>query len=189
MMQDERIIELYFKRDERALLETSDKYGNYCRSIARNIVNDDETAKECFNDTLYASWKVIPPSKPNPFRTFLAKITRNLSMKRWRTDHALKRGGGEFVTALDELADCLVDESQRTNEQIEEDMVIREVINTFLAGLSVKNRRIFVRRYWYCSSVREIADAYDLTESNVMTTLSRVRGKLRVALAEAGVVI
>lgn len=189
MMQDERIIELYFQRDERALLETSDKYGNYCRTIARNIVNDEETAKECFNDTLYASWKIIPPNKPNPFRTFLAKITRNLSLKRWRTDHAAKRGGGEVTTALEELSECLEDANQRNEEQITEDMVIREVVNKFLADLPAQNRRVFVRRYWYCSTVREIAMAYDLSESNVMTILSRVRGKLRAALAEAGVVL
>ena len=189
MMQDEGIIELYFQRDERALLETSDKYGNYCKAIAQNIVRDEETAKECFNDTLFTSWNIIPPKKPNPFKIFLGKITRNLSLRRWEKEHALKRGGRETDVALDELAECLADEAARKSEQIEDSLVIREVINVFLAGLTTQNRRIFVRRYWYMSSVKEIAKALSLTEGNVMTNLSRSRAKLKEALEKAGVVL
>lgn len=189
MMQDEGIIELYFQRDERALLETTDKYGNYCKSIAQNIVKDEETAKECFNDTLYTSWNIIPPKRPNPLRIFLGKITRNLSLRRWEKEHALKRGGGEPDVAIEELAECLADEAARKAEQIEDSLVIREVINNFLAGLSKQNRRIFVRRYWYMSSVKEIAKALSMTEGNVMTNLSRSRAKLKEALEKAGIVL
>ena len=189
MMEDEKIIELYFQRDERALAETSEKYGNYCRSIARNILNDEEVAKECFNDTLLRSWNTIPPQKPDSLATFLGKITRNLSISAWRREHAAKRGGGEAVLAMDELSECVADDSQRKADQIVEDMVIREVINRFLAGLSPQNRRIFVRRYWYFCSVREIAEADGLSESNVMTSLSRIREKLKKTLEKAGVVL
>lgn len=189
MMQDEGIIDLYFKRDERALLETSDKYGNYLKAVARNIVRDEETAKECFNDTLFTSWNTIPPQRPNPLKIFLAKITRHLSLRRWEKEHALKRGGGEPEVALEELAECLADEAARRSEQIEDSLVIREVINDFLAGLSKRNRRIFVRRYWYMSSVKEIARAMSLSEGNVMTNLSRSRAKLKEALEKAGIVL
>ena len=188
-MQDEGIIELYFQRDERALLEATDKYGNYCKSIAQNIVKDEETAKECFNDTLYTSWNIIPPKRPNPLRIFLGKITRNLSLRRWEKEHALKRGGGETDVAIEELAECLADEASRKSEQFVDSLVIREVINNFLAGLSKQNRRIFVRRYWYMSSVKEIAKAFSLTESNVMTNLSRSRVKLKEALEKGGIVL
>ena len=189
MMEDGKIIELYFERDERALVETSDKYGNYCRSIARNILNDDEAAKECFNDTLFRTWNAIPPQKPNCLSSFLGKITRNLSLTRLRADNAAKRGGGEAVAAIDELEECVTDNSQKKEEQIVDDMVIREVINRFLAGLSEQNRRIFVRRYWYFSSVKQIAEADGLSESNVMTSLSRIREKLKKELEKAGVVL
>lgn len=189
MMEDEKILDLFFLRDERALAETSDKYGNYCRSIAIAVLNDVQTSEECFNDTLFYSWQAIPPKRPSLFRAFLGKITRNISLKRWDKEHALKRGGGEVALALDELSECVADRTARSAEKIEEGMVIREVLDTFLHGLSVQNRRIFMRRYWYCSSVKEIAVALDISESNVMTSLSRVRGNLREALEKAGVVI
>ena len=189
MMEDEKILDLFFLRDERALAETSDKYGNYCRSIAIAVLNDVQTSEECFNDTLFYSWQAIPPKRPSLFRAFLGKITRNISLKRWDKEHALKRGGGEVALALDELSECVADRTARSAEKIEEGMVIREVLDTFLEGLSVQNRRIFMRRYWYCSSVKEIAVALDISESNVMTSLSRVRSKLREALEKAGVVI
>jgi len=189
MLQDEQIIELYFQRDERALLETSDKYGYYCRSIAKRILNDAETAKECLNDTLYESWNSIPPTRPNCLKVFVGKITRHLSLKRVRYAQAVKRGGGEAALALDELEECVADLSARNAEQIEENMVIREVLNKFLAALSAQTRRIFLRRYWYCSSVKEIAVALDLSEGSVMTSLSRARGKLKDDLEKAGVVL
>lgn len=189
MMKDEDIIELYFERNESALVETSDKYGSYCRSIARRILNDEETAKECLNDTLYHSWNAIPPKRPNCLKTFVGKIARNVSLKRLEKAQAVKRGGGEAAIAIDELEECVADISVRDAEQIEEDMVIREVLDQFLAGLSKQNRRVFMRRYWYCSSVREISLAFGLTESNVKTSLSRSRGKLKEALEKAGVVL
>ena len=102
---------------------------------------------------------------------------------------AVKRGGGEAALAIDELEECVADISVRDAEQFEEDMVIREVLDQFLAGLSKQNRRVFMRRYWYCSSVREISLAFGLTESNVKTSLSRSRGKLKEALEKAGVVL
>lgn len=189
MMRDEQIIELYFGRDERALVETSDKYGNYCRSISRSILNDEESAKECFNDTLYHSWNAIPPKRPNSLKTFVGKIIRNLSLNRLEKALAKKRGGGEAEVAIDELVQCLEDKTIQNAEQLEESLVIREVMDQFMAELKPQNRRIFVRRYWYCSSVREIAVAMGLSESNVEKSLYRVRGQLRKALEKAGVVV
>ncbi len=189
MMQDEKIIDLYFDRNERALTETSDKYGSYCRQIARNILNDEETVKECFNDTLLHSWNAMPPTRPNCLKTFVGKITRNVSLQRVRSAHAIKRGGGEAVIAIDELQECIPDTTASSAEQIEEDMVIREVMKDLLTSLPKQNRRIFMRRYWYCSSIEEIAKALDLSEGNVRTILSRVRSKLKAALEEAGVTV
>lgn len=189
MMQDEKIIELYFKRDEGALVEVSDKYGNYCRSIAWTILNDEETSKECFNDTLYHSWQAIPPKRPNCLKTFLGKITRNVSIKRLEKVYAQKRGGGEAILALDELEECVPNAGTTEEERIVENMVIRDVLNAFLASLPKQNRRIFMRRYGYCSSIGEIATAFDLSEVNVRTTLFRIRGKLKQDLEKAGVVL
>ena len=189
IMQDEMIIELYFRRDERALIETSDKYGLYCRTIARSILRDEGNVEECFNDTLFCSWRTIPPTRPNCFKLFLAKITRNLSLKRIEKDYAAKRGGGEAAASIDELSECMSDKSEEETDRIVEDMVIREVLERFLTEMPKKNRRLFVRRYWYCSSIKEIAVAFDMSEANVATSLSRIRGKLKDALEKAGIVL
>ncbi|MBO4788502.1 MAG: sigma-70 family RNA polymerase sigma factor [Lachnospiraceae bacterium] len=189
MMQDEQIIDLYFDRNERALMETSEKYGNYCRTIARTILNDEETVKECFNDTLFHSWNAMPPHRPNCLKTFVGKITRNVSLQRVRASHAVKRGGGEAVIAIDELEECIPDHTTHSAEQITEELVVREVLDTVLADLPVQKRRVFVRRYWYCNSIEDIAKAFDMTEGSVRTCLSRVRSKLRSALEEAGVTL
>lgn len=187
MMQDEQIIDLYFDRNERALTETTDKYGNYCRTIARNIVYDEETVKECFNDTLLHSWNAMPPTRPNCLKAFVGRITRHVAMKRVTVLTAAKRGGGEAVIALDELQECIPDMTIRSVEQAEEDMAIHDTLRAFLAELPARNRRIFVRRYWYCSSIREIAIAMDLSEANVKTTLSRGRSRLKALLEKAGI--
>ena len=189
MLQDEQIIDLYFDRNERALTETSDKYGNYCRQIARTILHDEETVKECFNDTLLHSWNTMPPMRPNCLKTFVGKITRNVSLKRVRNAFAVKRGGGEAAIAIDELQECIPDRSSNSAEQIEENMVIREVLDRVLVELPTQSRRIFMRRYWYCSSVEEIAKAMGITVNNVHVSLSRARNKLKIALEEAGVTL
>ncbi|MBO7515969.1 MAG: sigma-70 family RNA polymerase sigma factor [Lachnospiraceae bacterium] len=189
MMQDEQIVELYFQRNERALLETSDKYGNYCKTIARNILHDEESSKECMNDTLYQSWNTIPPTRPSSLKAYVGRIIRNLSLNRWEHEHALKRGGGETALAYEELGECIADGLAQSAEQLEESMVIRNVMDRILDGLTVQNRRIFVRRYWYCSSVKEIALAFGLSENSVTKSLSRIRNELRNALEKAGVVL
>ena len=189
MLQDEQIIDLYFERDERALTETSDKYGNYCRTIARNILNDEETVKECFNDTLLHSWNTMPPTRPDSLKTFVGRITRNVSLKRVRNAHAVKRGSGAAVVAIDELQECIPDRTAESAEQIAENIVIHDVLDRVLAELPTQSRRIFVRRYWYCSPIEEIAKAMGISENNVHVILSRARNKLRNALEEAGVTL
>ena len=184
MLQDEQIIDLYFDRNERALIETTDKYGNYCRQIARTILNDEETVKECFNDTLFHSWNTMPPTRPDCLKTFVGRITRNVSLKRVRSAHAAKRGSGAAMVAIDELQECIPDRTAESAEQIAENIVIRDVVD-----LPTQSRRIFVRRYWYCSSIEEIAKAMGISENNVHVILSRARNKLRNALKEAGVTL
>ena len=146
MLQDEEIVELYFQRNERALLETSNTYGYYCRCIAQRILNDEEAAKECFNDALHEIWNSIPPTRPNSFKVYVGQITRHLSLKCVRS--AEKRGCGEATLALDELEECGADIADGNTEQIEENAVACEVLNKFLATSSGQTRRIFVRRYW-----------------------------------------
>ena len=176
-MDDIQIINLFFGRDEAAIRETSRKYGSRLRQISYGIVQNSETAEECVNDTYYEAWKAIPPHCPKDyFFAFLAKITRNLSINRCMELTRLKRKA--FICELsNEMAQCIPG-----NESVEQHMertALEKEINRFLMELDPQKRNIFIRRYWYLDSVQSIAERFGISQSNVKTTLSRCRKKLR----------
>ena len=183
-MDDNAIVQLYWDRDDAAIQETSKKYGNYCHTIARNIVSDDEDASECVNDTWMAAWRSMPPHRPTVLSAFLGKITRNLALNRWKEYHRQKRGTGELCAVLDELAECV--SSGETVEQEVEYKRLVETINAFLATLSADKRAMFVCRYWYTDSVADIAKRFGLRENTVTKSLQRTRAALRQHLQERG---
>lgn len=183
-MNDKDIIRLYFDRDQRALSATAKKYGKYCTSIAKNILGNNEDAEECVNDTYLSTWNSIPPTIPTILSAFLGKITRNLAFNKYKHNHAMKRGNGEFAVVLDELAECV-----SGFEYVEQEIDRRELvatINSFLDTLSIKKRNIFICRYWYSDSIPAIARRYGMTEGNVSVTLNRLRSKLKEYLSERG---
>lgn len=186
-MEDQQIIELYWSRDESAIGETDQKYGPYCFSVARRIVNTQEDAEECVVDTWLRAWNTMPPQRPGRLRVFLGKITRNLSFDRYRADTAEKRGGGELPMALSELEPCVAD-----TISVESELERRELeacIGRFLFGLPERERNVFLRRYFYVESTGEIARRYGLKEGNVAVILSRTRTKLRKHLEQEGYVV
>ena len=186
-MDDSKIIELYMDRSEQAISETARKYGRYCHYIAYNILHNDEDSEECVNDTYLRTWNSIPPKRPNKLQTFLGKITRNLSLNKYEKQSAEKRGSGQIPLILDELTECIP--ADRNSETLVEDMVIKETLDRFLENLSADARKIFVRRYWYMSSVKEIEEEYGLSESKVTVTLFRTRQKLKTVLEKEGIAL
>lgn len=182
-MQDAQIIDLYFDRNEMAIEETDKKYGPYCHSIAVNILQNREDSQECVNDTWLKAWNAMPPQRPKFLRQFLGKITRHLSFDRYRADHAQKRGNGEMALALEELQNCVGGGDPATEAEFEE---LKVQINRFLLALSVRDRGIFLRRYFYVEEIPAIAQRYKLQESNVRLILSRTRQKLRNHLEKEG---
>jgi RNA polymerase sigma-70 factor (ECF subfamily) len=183
-MDDSKIVELFFDRSELAISETGKKYGRYCHYIAYNILHNNEDAEECVNDTYLRAWNSIPPKRPNKLQTYLGKITRNLALNMLEKSTAQKRGKGQIPLVLDELAECIPDE--RPSTDIVEDLYVKELLDRFLDALPAETRKIFVRRYWYMSPVKEIAREYNLTESKVTVTLFRTRKKLKEYLEEEG---
>ena len=182
-MEDSMIIEMYWNRNENAIEETDKKYGAYCFSIANNILNNKEDSDECVNDTWLRTWNVIPPKKPERFRIFLAKITRNLSFDKYKMKNALKRSG-EMLYILDELSECISGGSS-TDDEIEMKL-LSESINSFLKIISERDRAIFLRRYFYAETVTKIAEKMNLTPNNVSAVLSRTRIRLREHLTKEG---
>lgn len=186
-MDDKQIVDLYWERSEAAISETDKKYGSYFRYIADNILHNHEDAEECVNDTYLRAWNTMPPKRPNRLATFLGKITRNLSLNKYETRNAEKRGGGQIPCILEELQTCIP--SGEDVAQIAEDRAVVEAINIFLATLSAESRKIFVRRYWYMSSVRDIATEYGISESKVKVTLFRTRNALKTHLEKEGIML
>ena len=183
-MDDRKIIELFFARDEKALSESQKKYGRYCQSISRNILSSDEDAEEVLNDTLLSAWNSIPPEEPKSLKTYLGTLARNLSLDRYRKMKAEKRSGCEVSLCLEEAEEFLAD-TKSVSEEYEKREFIK-FLNEFLHSLPERECDIFVRRYFYCDSTASIARRFALKESNVLVILSRTRKSLKKALQKGG---
>ena len=179
-MDDPEIIALYEARDERAVSETQAQYGSRCRRFAQRILGSSEDAEECVNDALLKVWETIPPQHPESLAAYLTVLTRNIALNRLKAEHRQMRGGGQIPAVLDELAACIP--AADTVESVLDRHSFVAALERFLDTLSHDARVIFVRRYWYMNSCREIADAYSMSESKVRVSLTRTRKKLKVFL-------
>lgn len=184
-MDDKQIVALFWERSEDAIAQTEKKYGRYCHYIARNILYSDQDAEECVNDTYQKAWETMPPKKPELLSAYLRKITRYIAINRYIHDHANKRSLGMQVI-LDEAEEFIPDPH---GGDILDEIYLRDVINSFVASLSQEVRVVFVRRYWYMSSVKDIARDYGMTESNVKVTLMRTRNRFKEYLEKEGISI
>ena len=183
-MRDEEIISLYFERNEQAIQATMNTYSGYCRKIAWNILENEADVEEVLSDTWLRTWNTIPPQKPQHLRLFLGKITRNLALSMYRAHTAQYRGGGEMPLALEELSECIGQDSDP-----EKELAARELSNAVTAFLRAEpqnSRVIFLRRYYYLESSREIAQRLGTSDSNVRLQMSRTRKKLKAYLKKEG---
>ena len=183
-MEDEKIVALYWARSEQAVAETQKKYGAYCRSIAMGILGDPEDARECENDTYQAAWSSIPPHRPQVLSAYLAKLTRRIAMKVWRSRDTRKRGMGELPLSLEELGSCIPDD--KNLEDTIDAGELAETISRFLWELDQTERRVFIRRYFHGWSIREVADQFGFSKSKTETMLFRTRKKLKARLEKEG---
>ena len=183
-MDDSAIVELYHQREERAITESDKKYGGLCRSIALRLLNLREDAEECVNDTWHAAWNTMPPERPQALGAFLGRITRNLSISRWRRDRAQKRYDGMEVL-LSELEDCVP--APGTVEEALDRRQLGQSISVWLDRLSEADRRVFIRRYWYGDPVKELASERGEGANALAQRLARLRKALRGFLESEGV--
>lgn len=184
-MKDNEIIELYWKRDESAIVASSNTYGNYCYSIAYNILHNNEDAEECVSDTWIKAWNAIPPHCPERLSAFLGKITRNISLNRYKLATTKKRGMGQVELALSELEGCVP--AQTDMDKITDEIVLVNTIDAFLREQSQTECNIFIGRYWYLYSIGELSKAYCMSESKVKSMLFRMRNKLKLCLEKEGI--
>lgn len=183
-MEDNQIVALYWKRDEEAIRATDQKYGPFCHAIAYNILASHEDAEETVNDTYAGAWNAMPPHRPGVLSSFLAKLTRRISLNRWRDNRAGKRGGGQVPLALDELTECIP-----AGQDVAQEVELKELaaaVRRFLSGLAENERDVFVSRYFYLAPIAEISQKFGFSESKTKSMLFRIRGKLRKKLQEEG---
>ena len=186
MIEDEKIVELFFRRSELAIRELDNKYGKVCHKLSYNIVNNRQDAEECVNDAYLGAWNTIPPEKPDPLLTYLCKIVRNISLKIDYRKKAAKRSS-TYTIAMEEIEACIAAPS--TVETEFEARELARVIESFLDTLTAENRVIFMRRYWFSDSCKDIAGLVGLTEKNITVRLTRIRQKMKKYLIEKGVFI
>lgn len=184
-MTDQQLLELYFARSEQAITETEKQYGSLCYTISYNILYNREDAEECVNDTYLSAWNHIPPTRPTIFSVYLSRITRNLSIDRWRKSHAGKRGKGQVTAAVEELEYCLTKGDDPEKAYLQKELT--EVLNEFLGTLTQVERKVFVSRYWYLDSVGDISNNYGFSIPKVKNMLMRTRRKLKKHLEQKGV--
>ena len=183
-MDDRLIIDLYWQRSESAISETDKKYGRYCRYIANNILHSDTEAEECVDDAYMKTWDAIPPTRPSSLRTFVGRITRNLALNRYEYKRAQKRCA-EMETALEEIEELIA----APEESLVDTIALRESLNEFLGTLTHKSRIIFVKRYWYLASIKEIASEVGSSESSIKVSLHRTRQELKDFLEKKGIAL
>lgn len=185
-MEDVRIIDLYWQRDERAIQETDNKYGSFCHKLAMNILHSFQDSEECVSDAYGRCWDTMPPQRPGSLRAYLGTIIRNLSINRYRAAHAQKRFNGAEVL-LSELGDCVPapESVQRTVEAGE----LSELISRWLVGLGTEDRALFLRRYWSGEAVKDLAGELGVRPNALTKRLLRLREDLRRSLEEEGVTV
>lgn len=183
-MDDDKIIELYWQRQEAAIKETSLKYGGLCTRIARNILSSYEDSEECVNDTYFAVWNAIPSQKPSIFSAFIGRITRNLALKKYEYISASKRHPAA-ITSFEELSDC-VSGTDSVESEVESRQIER-MIDKFLWRQGEEKRNVFIRRYWYFDSIESICHSTGFSQSKVKSMLYEMRQKLRTYLESEGI--
>ena len=182
-MEDQLIINLFFERSEDAISELNKKYGKICKGLANKFLHNEQDAQECMNDAYLAVWNTIPPQNPNPLSAYVCRIVKNIALKKYRANTAQKRNH-YYDVVLEE-----VDEFLAVNETVESEILAKEIgsrINAFLGGIMEKDRVMFVQRYWFCSSVEEIAKSLSVSKNYVTVHLHRTREKLRAYLKSEG---
>lgn len=184
IMEDAKIVDLYFERNESALKETADKYGNYLFKVAYGILADDEESEESVNDTYLSAWNSIPPHRPTVLRTYLSKLTRRISIDLFRKKTSKKRVDSQFALSLSELEDCVSAESSLEEEM--ENKELSKAVSDFLRTLKKDARVLFVSRYYFCDSLKDAAKCAGISESKAKTTLHRTRLRLRDYLIKEG---
>lgn len=186
-LSDEQIVDLYLSRDESAIKETDRKYGRILYGIAYNVLHDKQNCEECRNDTYLAAWNTIPPAKPRALGAFLSVIIRRISINKYYSENSKKKIPTEATLSMEECSDFL-----SSFDSLEDTITAKELgrmINDFVNSLSAKKRYVFMGRFWFFDSVKDIAKELDTSESNVYKEIAKIKAELKEFLEKRGISI
>lgn len=183
---DDKIIELYWERDEKAIEETDFKYRKYLFSIAYNVVHDKQDCEECLNDTYLGAWNAMPPSRPNVLKAFLTTIARRTAIKRYHSNLRKRAVLSEMTVSLSELEDFIADDND-VDTDFDAKMLGR-VISDFVLSLPDRRQFIFMSRYYVADPIDTIAGDLNLSRSMVNKELAAIRKALKEKLESEGLV-
>ncbi len=181
-MDDQNIMDLYWERNAAAIDRTAEQYGSYCTAIARNILQNEEDAEECVNDTWLGAWNSIPPKRPENLGAYLGKLTRSKAIDRWRARHREKRGGWTVTLALEEIAEVIPSNASLEGELLKQELI--QTINRFLDTLPETERNVFLCRYWYFEEITDVCERFGFSRNKTNLMLHRTRNKLRKFLKQ-----
>ena len=184
-LDDEQIIDLYFAREERAIVETDKKYSGYLHTVAYNILANEQDAEECLQDTYLSTWNAIPPKRPSVFHAFLAKITRNHSLNRYEMKQSKRRVPGEAICPMDEVQDFLPDPNGPDDDTLSE--TVRRVVTEYLQDTTGRKMYVFVSRFFYSYTVSQIAGRLGCSTSTVNKELAEIKRELRACFEKEGI--
>ena len=184
-LNDEQIIDLYFAREERAIVETDKKYSGYLHTVAYNILANEQDAEECLQDTYLSTWNAIPPKRPSVFHAFLAKITRNHSLNRYEMKQSKRRVPGEAICPMDEVQDFLPDPNGPDDDTLSE--TVRRVVTEYLQDTTERKMYVFVSRFFYSYTVSQIAGRLGCSTSTVNKELAEIKRELRACFEKEGI--
>ena len=186
LLEDSKIISLFFERSEQAIDELDKAYGPAVKKTVSNILRDRRDVEECVNDAYLGCWNSIPPHRPNPLISFVCKIARNLAVSKLRSETAARRNAGVDLV-LDELEEIIP-----SVMDVEADFTAKELalaVDRFLSELDYDDRYIFVRRYWFADSTGDIAKTMHCRENRISVRLFRLRERLRKKLVKEGFLV
>ena len=184
-MEDHEIVALYWDRKEEAIAETDRKYGAYCSNVAYGILRSREDSAECVSDTWLRAWNTMPPQRPRKLGAYLTKIVRNLSLDRYRRHHALRRGGGQLTAVYEELEEVIP--TAPAGESLADSLAIRDSLERYLEQLELRQRQVFLLRYWYAHTPSEIGSQLGMTRQQVNSMLFGLRKRLKAHLEQEGI--
>ena len=184
VMRDDQIVELYWRRDERAIKETDMKYRSFLLSVAHRIVYDACDSEECLNDTYIGAWNAIPPAKPAMLKAFLATIMRRTAIDCYKARKRGKRAPSELTVSLSELEELMTD-GEDTEARIDAKELGR-VISDFVRELPERRMYIFMSRYYIVRPIGEIAKLLGCSESTVNKEIAAIKCALKEKLEKEG---